>query len=188
MRLFVAFEIPPSDRREIARRNRELREELPRARWLDAEAMHLTAVFLGEVAADRLPALRAAGAEALSGETPIAMRIGEAGSFPPGRPARVVWLAVDADRDLAPLQRRLAEACRVAAGVELGDKPFRPHLTLARCAPPWPRSACARLAAAYAGGVGEPFEVAEAVLFSSHLGGGPARHEALQRWPLGAGQ
>jgi 2'-5' RNA ligase len=182
----VAFEIPLELRREIVRRNLALRERLPRARWLEAESMHLTLVFLGEVVEDRLSALRAAGAGVLASEPPVQLRLGDTGSFPPGRPARVVWLGVEADRDLAPLQRRLAAACGTAAEVRPDAKPYHPHLTLARCEPPWPLTACTRLAAAYADRVGEPFDLGEAVLFRSHLGGGPARHEALERWPLEA--
>jgi 2'-5' RNA ligase len=186
VRLFVAFEIPRLLREAIARRNRALREELPRARWLEPEAMHLTAVFLGEVGGEKLAALQEAGGESLAAEPPVRLRVGEAGSFPTGRPARVVWLAVDSDRDLIPMQRRLAVACGAAAGVEPDAKPFHPHLTLARCAPAWPRAAVERLAVAYADGIGEPFEVAEAILFHSRLGDGPARHEPLQHWALGA--
>jgi 2'-5' RNA ligase len=186
VRLFVAFEIPPELRLEISRRSLSSRDELPPARWLGAAAMHLTLVFLGEVGEDRLGALGRAGAAALAGEAPIRLRIGEAGSFPPGRPVRVVWLAVESDRDLGPLQGRLSAACGAAAGVEPDGKPYHPHLTLARCAPPWPLAACQRLSSVFAGGVGEPFEAGEAVLFRSHLGGGPARHEAIQRWPLEA--
>jgi 2'-5' RNA ligase len=186
VRLFVAFEIPIELRREIVRRNLALREHLPRARWLEAESMHLTLVFLGEVGEARLSALMEAGAGVLAGETPVQLRLGDTGSFPPGRPARVVWLAVEADRDLAPLQRRLAAACGTAAEVQPDAKPYHPHLTVARCEPPWPLTACTRLAAGYADGLGESFEVRDAVLFRSHLGGGPARHEALGRWPLEA--
>lgn len=186
MRLFVALEIPPELRLEITRRSLPSRDELPPARWLGAEAMHLTLVFLGEVGEDRLSALGQAGTGALAGEGPVRLRIGEAGSFPPGRPARVVWLAIEPDRDLAPLQSRLAAACGSAAGVQPDAKPYHPHLTLARCAPAWPIAACRRLSSVFAGGVGEPFTAAEAVLFRSHLGGGPARHEAIQRWPLEA--
>jgi 2'-5' RNA ligase len=182
----VAFEIPPELRLEIAGRSLPSRGELPPARWLGAEAMHLTLVFLGEVGEDRVGALGRAGSAALAGESPIRLRIGEAGSFPPGRPARVVWLAVESDRDLGSLQRRLSAACGQAAGVQPDGKPYHPHLTLARCAPPWPIAASKALWSLYAGGVGEPFEAREAVLFRSHLGGGPARHEPIQRWPLEA--
>jgi 2'-5' RNA ligase len=188
VRLFVAFEVPSALRQEIVARAGRRRERLPRARWLGPEAMHLTLVFLGEVGEERLPALAAAATACLAAETPLRLRVGEAGSFPPGRPARVVWLAVEADREIGALQRRLAAACAAAAGVDPDDKPYHPHLTLARCDPPWGQDEVSRLAAAFTGGVGEPFAVAEAVLFRSHLGGGPARHEALERWTLGAGR
>ena len=185
MRLFVAFEVPTGIRAEIGARVAAVRESLPRARWVNAEAMHLTLVFLGEVNGERLPNLESAGTASVAGEAALRLRVGEAGGFPPGRPARVVWLGLESDRDLGPLARRLAEDCARAASVEVDDKPYHPHLTLARCDPPWPRAAVADLGRAFSSGVGEPFAVAEAVLFRSTLGQGPARHQALQRWPLG---
>ncbi len=183
----MAFELAAALRREIVERAARLRDRLPRARWVGEEALHLTLVFLGEVDEARLPALAQAGAASLAGERPLRLRVGEAGSFPPGRPARVVWLAVEADRDLGALQRQLAVTCADAAGVDSDDKPYHPHLTLARCDPPWTQVAVSHLAQAFAGG-GEPFAVAEAVLFRSHLGSGPARHEPLQRWVLAGGR
>jgi RNA 2',3'-cyclic 3'-phosphodiesterase len=185
VRLFVAFEVPSAIRAEIGARVATLRESLPRARWVSPEAMHLTLVFLGEVNGERLPDLESAGTAAVAGEAPLRLRVGAAGSFPAGRPARVAWLGLDSDRELAPLARRLAEDCGRAASVEVENKPYHPHLTLARCDPPWPRAAVADLGRAFSGGIGEPFAVAEAVLFRSTLGQGPARHEALQHWPLG---
>jgi 2'-5' RNA ligase len=185
VRLFVAFEVPAGIRAEIGARVATVRDSLPRARWVSPEAMHLTLVFLGEVDGERLPDLESAGTAAVAGEAPLRLRVGDAGGFPAGRPARVAWLGLESDRDLAPLARRLAEESARAASVEVDDKPYHPHLTLARCDPPWPRVAVAELGRAFSGGVGEPFAVAEAVLFRSTLGQGPARHEPLQRWPLG---
>lgn len=185
MRLFVAFEVPSWIRADIGARVATVRESLPRARWVSPDAMHLTLVFLGEVEGERLPELEGVGTAAVAGEAPLRLRVGGAGSFPAGRPARVAWLGIESDRDFGPLARRLAEECARAATVEVDDKPYHPHLTLARCDPPWPRAAVADFGRAFSGGVGEPFAVAEAVLFRSTLGQGPARHEALQRWPLG---
>lgn len=185
MRLFVALEVPSAIRCAIGERVAAVRETLPRARWVNPEAMHLTLVFLGEVDGERLPDLERAGTSAVAGEAPLTLRVANGGSFPPGRPARVVWLGIESDRDLAPLAQRLAADCARAAGVEADEKPYHPHLTLVRCEPPWPRAAVAELSRAFSGGIGEPFAVAEAVLFRSTLGQGPARHEALQHWRLG---
>jgi PncC family amidohydrolase len=90
----------------------------------------------------------------------------------PNAAIRVVWLALEPAAELA----RLADAVRAAAlraELPFDPKPFRPHLTLARCRVPWPpalQPELARLAAEPA-----PRFVAERVrLISSVLGaGGP---------------
>ena len=184
MRSFLAFEVPAELRRAIGARLAPWRERLPRARWSEPAAMHLTLVFLGEIEESSLARLGDELAGVFASEAPCRMTVGEVGEFPAGRPARVVWLGIAPSRDLAPLRSRAAAACQRAAGVAPDEKPFHPHLTLARCDPPWPRAAVGELRQAAAGPWGEPFTAREAVLFRSHLGRGGARHEALLRLPL----
>jgi 2'-5' RNA ligase len=81
---------------------------------------------------------------------------------------------------------RLAEGCAAAArhaGVEIADRPFRAHLTLAR-ATSRDRTSLRELARALSAYEG-PWWQADAIeLVHSHLGSAP-RYETLQRWPLG---
>lgn len=184
MRTFLAFEVPADLRQAIGARLAPLREQLPRARWSEPSAMHLTLVFLGEIEESSLPRLADELRGVFAGEPPCRMSVGDVGEFPSGRPARVIWLAIDSSRDLSPLRARAATACQRAAGVTPDDRPFHPHLTLARCEPPWPRAAVAKLRQAAGGPWGAPFTASEAVLYRSHLGRGGARHEALLRLPL----
>lgn len=184
MRLFVALELPA----EIAARVRQLtqvaRASLPAARWLQPENLHLTLLFLSEVPETALPALAANLATALATEPALRLRLAAAGGYPARRRARVLWLAVEADRDLTPVHAGLGKAARLA-GVEIETAgPFRLHLTLARCSPPWASSAVDRLVALCGETTFDAFTAREAVLFESHLGAGGARYVALARLPF----
>lgn len=184
MRTFLAFEVPAALRRRIDAKLRPQRDRLPRARWVEPEAMHLTLVFLGEVEEKAISQLQAGLTGVFAAETPVGARLGSIGAFPEGRPPRVIWLAVELSRDLGGLQRRALESCKRVAGATPDEKPFRPHLTLARCAPPWPARALGGLREMGDADWQEPFNISEAVFFHSRWGAGGAQHEALFRVPM----
>ena len=89
------------------------------------EKIHLTLAFLGEV--DDLAAAQDAAAAL---ETrPFQVRLDCVGSF---RRARVSWAGmIQADPALTDLQARLESQLR-ARGFALEERPFAPHVTLAR--------------------------------------------------------
>jgi 2'-5' RNA ligase len=184
MRLFVAFAIPEDARRELRRRVEGVRRELPRARWVDPMRAHLTLAFLGEVEAARRAELEAALADAFGAQAPLEMGLEGGGGFPPGRPARVVWVGLFAAPELAGVQRVVARAAAAAAGVAVEERDYHPHVTLARCDPPWGPEAVERLEAAVALPVGERFVAGEGLLVESRLSPEGARHTVLGRYPL----
>ncbi len=187
MRLFVALEVPEAVRRELTRRVAGLRDRLPRARWVDPEMVHLTLLFLGETPADRVPALSAKLREAFAKHPPMTLRLSGGGTFPPKRPARVAWVGLDAPDELAAIQAD-AVAAAVAAigagGFEPEDRPFKSHVTLARCDPNWPRDAAEKFAAAFPGEIGPPFRVDRGVLMESKLSPRGARYSVVEAFPL----
>jgi RNA 2',3'-cyclic 3'-phosphodiesterase len=184
VRLFVALEVPAAVRREVGRRMAGLRERLPRARWVDPEAIHLTLLFLGEVAAGRAPALAAALAAACAPHPPLALRLAGGGTFPPGRPARVAWVGLAAPADLAALQADAVRAAVASAGFEPEKRPYHPHVTLARCPLPWPRGAAEKFVAAFPAEVGPPWIAGRGVLMESKLSPRGSRYQVLADLPL----
>lgn len=139
MRLFVAVELPEAVRREIAGRAARAARTLPPAKWSRADALHLTLAFLGEVEETAAAPLASALAGAVAPLPPFAARIAGAGAFPPRGGARVLWLGLE---PAAPFEA-LAAAVRGAiagCGLSFDEKPFRAHLTVARCRTPWRES------------------------------------------------
>jgi 2'-5' RNA ligase len=187
MRLFLAIELPEPVRREIARRMAKLERELPRARWVRPEGVHLTLCFLGETEASLLPVLSAGFRPAFARCPPLSLRVTAAGTFPPGRPARVAWLGLEGPPDLGRLQSELARSAEELAGVAPEERAFHPHLTLARPDPPWPLPVAERFAVAFGGGLGEAFEVGRGVLLESQLGPGGSRYRVAEAFPLAGG-
>ncbi len=184
LRLFVALDLPEGQRREIARRGAELARSLPAARWVRAENLHLTLSFLGDTDPGRVAALAAAIAPAFAASTPFTTEVTGAGTFPPGRPARVAWVGLRGGDELSALQRRVATAAAQAVGAEPDVRPFHPHVTLARPRRPWTRHAAETFAAAFDDPVGAPFAVRAGVLYKSDLGPGGSRYTALETFPF----
>jgi len=129
MRLFFAAELPEQVRNLLG----GLRlAEAADYRWVDPGLLHVTLAFLGQQPQARLEALEQVGRAAAGASQTGVLKLGQGGSFGPRREPRVLWLGLDGDVDaLLGLQTRLADALR-GAGFNLDERPFSPHITLAR--------------------------------------------------------
>lgn len=190
MRLFVALEIPRALRDELDRHCRALRGGLPKARWVRPEAMHLTLRFLGETDPAVLPALHRELEAAFIRVPAFSLRLDEPGVFPPRGKSRVIWTGIaGADgqecEELSSLRDEVAGAVHRGASVEPEKRPFHPHLTLARCSPPWPRGPVERFLESFGESPGEAFPVHEGHLVESELHPSGARYRIVRSYPLG---
>lgn len=185
LRLFLALDLPEAHRREIGERCARLRSRLPAARWVRPDNLHLTLVFLGAVEPGRVADLAAAAAPTFAGAGPMEVAVEGGGTFPPGRPARVAWVGLEGGPGLPELQRAVAAAACAALALEPDRRPFHPHVTVARPRRPWNRRAAEDFAHAFEGRLGEPFRVADGVLYESELRPGGSRYTALERFALG---
>lgn len=172
---------PPSEaRRHLADAVAPLRAADDALRWIDPDIWHLTLAFLGEVDEGTLPALTERLRRAAHRHPLLHLSFAGAGAFGSRRRARVLWAGVKGDRE--PL-RRLAGSVQAAArraGIEVEERGYRPHLTLARAGTPVDVTSTVDALAAYEGPV---WTASEVVLMRSHLGK-QARYEALHRWNL----
>ncbi len=102
----------------------------PEFRWTPPENLHLTVRFVGNV--DR-PAVEAvAAALAARSQRAFELALGDVGTFRRGRAVRVVWLGLRAGADEAGALAAQVDAECLSVGLAGEDRPFQPHLTLAR--------------------------------------------------------
>ena len=131
MRLFVALNLPETERARVASASAALRSAGLPVRWVASDALHLTLKFLGEVtesaAAD---AARAVAAVARS-HAPFPLVLRGAGAFPAGRRPAVWWIGVEPTPALLAL-RDAVEAAFAPLGFPTEARPFSPHVTLGR--------------------------------------------------------
>jgi len=133
IRAFVAIELPDEVRRGLAGLRKELqRDEHRFVKWVDPEAIHLTLKFLGDVPSGRVTEIARAIEVAAKAVTPFELEVSGLGVFPNLKQVRVLWVGIGGDVDrLKELQRGI-DAELATLGFARGDRPFVPHLTLAR--------------------------------------------------------
>ncbi len=188
LRLFVACELPPEMKDGLAALEETLRRQgAPPLRWVRPDGIHLTLKFLGGVPAERVAAICAALAPIVEGIRPLALSLGSVGTFGGRRGARVLWVGVEGDVSrVAELQRRV-EAALAPLGFPAENRPFSPHLTLARVPENVggaDRERLWELAKAVPAPKAAPVTIREVSLMRSILGPGGAVYERLAAFPL----
>jgi 2'-5' RNA ligase len=146
---------------------------VPPANW------HLTLRFLGATDAERRCRVVDELAR-IDPPPPFDLSLTGLGAFPRAGRAKVLWIGVGEGADPLRALAASVEAAVVRAGFASEPKPFSPHLTLSRLRDPADLRPLVDGAAPFGGRM----RVDAFVLFRSHLGGGPARYEALERFPL----
>lgn len=174
-RLFVAIDLPPEVKAIVA----GLSRELSGARWVGGEELHLTLRFLGEVDADLFASIKTALAGVAGASFPLGLR--GVGHFPPGRHPRVLWVGMETTPPLLRLQRDI-ELALIGVGVEPDERPFSPHITVARLKDPQPEQV-ERFETRHAGLVLPPFQVRTFILYSSVLTRQGAIHNQEKIYP-----
>jgi RNA 2',3'-cyclic 3'-phosphodiesterase len=131
MRLFVALDIDDAVRERISTFTQEVRPLAPDVRWVKEESLHVTLKFIGERPDSTLKDIERALESMRRPELRLSFR--GAGFFPKPKSARVFWIGIEADDELQQLARGV-DAKLAEIEIPKEDRPFSPHLTLARAA------------------------------------------------------
>lgn len=125
MRLFVAIPIPDAVKQKL----RDLQQPIEGVRWQSTEQMHLTLKFVGE-ADTQLTKLLQKRLDEIEHST-FTMDLRGFGYFPEhGRP-KVLWTGLRENPSLGELQQKVEQKCE-EVGIAPEDRPYKPHITLAR--------------------------------------------------------
>jgi RNA 2',3'-cyclic 3'-phosphodiesterase len=174
-RLFLAIALTDDARHGLAARLEVMAAGVLPGRIVPPSNWHLTLRFLGTTSAVQRDLLLAS-LEADLDERSFTTRLTGLGAFPRPSAATVLWVGVD---DPGGRLVRIAETCEDAAravGYDPEERPFHPHVTLARIRPPQPVGAL--LDGAESAGV--RLEVDAVTLYRSRLGGrAPVRYEVV---------
>jgi 2'-5' RNA ligase len=190
IRAFIAIDLPDDLQQKIEDITRQLQSQIRSSavRWVPSRNIHLTLKFLGEVSPTNLELVKKIMRAEAERHHPFEVKVGTLGAFPTVRRPRVIWIGVDAPPDLIALQKGI-ESETLRLGYTTEDRPFSPHLTLARFShngmPDEVRTVGDVLASTKVGSLCS-FTANQFHLFSSDLQPGGAVYTRLFSVPLGS--
>jgi RNA 2',3'-cyclic 3'-phosphodiesterase len=177
MRLFIGIPLPETVMGELAALTERLRSRTDGLRWSAAAGWHITLQFLGKTSVEQ-HACVIAGLRNI-GFPPFEIQLEPPGLF---ERAGVFFAGVRLSPELVRLQELVVAATR-PCGFEPEDRPYHPHITLARSKD---GSRPLRGLKARLGGGTEfsRFRAAEFLLYESFPGPGGSRYEVRERFGL----
>jgi 2'-5' RNA ligase len=184
LRLFIGARVSLATVRSLEEAVQVMRRssERVRLRWVAPASYHITLKFLGWTRPEVAFAVRDRMAAALAGQRGFELETRGLGAFPSPERARVLWAGVDeaGGARLTELARRV-EGTAEELGFAREDRPFHPHVTLARLAAP----------SDVRGVIGccpeQMFRLSwvdSVVLFESHMKSTGSEYDEKTRWPL----
>jgi 2'-5' RNA ligase len=177
-RLFVAVELPDSVKEALL----ELQQRVfPAARWSKRAQMHLTLHFIGAVPNEQCEAIKTTLATVK--QPPFDLKLRGVGVFPQPDRARVLWAGIVRVPGLLHLHHHIGEALK-PTGFTPEDRPYTPHVTLARFQSSPPRDSVQKYLLTHQRFVTDQFTIREFVLFSSDLQPAGAVYTPEQVYPL----
>ncbi|MEO0138920.1 MAG: RNA 2',3'-cyclic phosphodiesterase [candidate division WOR-3 bacterium] len=132
MRVFIALNIPEDAKRVIYDAAKEIYKKYPFIKPVPKENLHITLRFIGDIGdrecANLLDSIGDLGKS-------FTLTFNSIGGFPTEFGARVIWVGVEEEKMLIELSKRV-DGIVDSLGLPPRDKPFVPHITIARTGKP----------------------------------------------------
>jgi 2'-5' RNA ligase len=132
VRVFIAIPLPTHLKAKLVALQQEFRPLPLSATWVREAGLHVTVKFLGDVDSTHIKSIISCMTTTAQHCHPFSLSLAEVGVFPHESSPRVLWVGVqDVSGDLRHMQQAL-DAQLMQAGFPSENRPFAPHLTLAR--------------------------------------------------------
>ena len=197
-RTFTAIQLCSNIRARVGQHIDQLRREFPdvRASWLREENLHLTLKFFGDVRVMDIAKLSAGTEHGAKTVNSFELIVSGCGAFPPHGPPKVLWIGTLTQPPVADWQGTHVSSLKILydaledeyarAGFAREERPFHPHLTIARLRS---RKGAHRLSNAHKelGFDSQKFVVSELIVFRSELSSEGSKHIEISRHELRGG-
>jgi 2'-5' RNA ligase len=132
VRVFIAVPLPGDLKSKLASLQREFRHLPLEAAWVREDGFHITLKFLGEVDSSQIGPISSCMIETAQAYRPFSLTLCGVGVFPHESSPRVLWVGIHDRTGLLRQLQQTIEARLTPIGYLAEERPFSPHLTLAR--------------------------------------------------------
>jgi 2'-5' RNA ligase len=178
LRLFVAADLPER-LKDAVEGEMASAPRVGGVKWVKPFQLHFTLKFLGYLGEDAVPEVNHLLEKAAAAHPPLSLRLDNCGAFPTPARARVIWLGCSGDTAEMKALAGDVDGKMTRVGVEKEKRPYKAHLTLARCRDPRDVSGMIDCWRSWLAGREElDFSVGKVVLYRSILdASGPTYHQ-----------
>lgn len=188
-RLFIAVPLPDAIIHVIEELAQKWKPEFPFQKWSHPADYHITLKFLGDTEDTQIAAIKEQMDSALAAASCLrfSLKLHKPGTFgKPSSPA-VLWLGVVGEMTQLFELQAVVDQAAAKLGFNPEDRPYSPHITIARRYQGKEGLDVSALDAAYNQLLGEhelSWDVSEIILYESHTQQRPM-YEPIYRWGLG---
>ena len=130
-RIFIAINLPNDIKKMLGGFEKKW-PDLP-AKWVGPQNLHITLVFLGDITDEQLGQVCMAVKEISQKYNSLNVSLHHVAYGPEGKiPPRYIWVGGEGTKELSLLKKGLEDALSEEVKFNLDNKPFAPHITLAR--------------------------------------------------------
>ena len=187
LRAFIALKTPALWDEKLGALQRDLKSKFGSGafRWVKAEQIHITLRFFGWLTTTEAEQVRPLLAAIVAAHSQFTLTCENLGAFPNIRRPRVLWAGLKGDLERAAALQAAISSATEKFGEPPEDRPFKPHLTLARLKEP-DRREISDLEHVVARGfqIENPWTVSELLFMQSHLSPQGSTYEPLARFTL----
>ncbi len=134
-RTFIAVDPGEAIRQQALALQKQLTRGTDRVKWTEADNLHLTLQFLGEVERKETLAICQLVQRCAKSFPSFNLEVTGLGAFPTPRRPKIIWLGIGDGRDeLIALHDRIEAPLAERGGYRREDRGYTPHLTLGRIA------------------------------------------------------
>ena len=186
IRAFLAIRVPAEVQASLANLQEKLRSHLPALNWVRPEHIHVTLKFFGSIPSARVDQIHEVIRDGGIQIAPFRLNVESIGVFPHLRSPKVLWAGLTGEvNKLLGLHDQVLVLLE-PLGFPIEEKPFYPHVTLARIKSNWSKVGTALKDTGFldAQEIVSDWVVDRVVLYKSELTPSGAHYTSLWSVPL----
>ena len=188
LRTFIAVDIGKAIRDRAVALQERLAQTSNIVKWVEAENLHITLLFLGEVEDREVPTVCRVVADQVQEHEAFRLTIERVGCFPNSRRPRILWIGVgEGTQEVCALHDALEPPLLELGCYRLEERKYAPDITLGRVKSERPADKLAEALTKQAGWQGGQTTVNEVLVMSSELTPQGPIYTVLSRAKLGGG-